>query len=154
MNVMGAYWARLYKGTPAELSIEPAIAALSIPYRTQFPMWLFGMGKFFPDVLLPTIGVVVEIDDDSHNEDEKKAADALRTAALEKLGYVVVRISNEEALRDPVEAIQRLIVHRGLLLRKGPGLPQPAARTRTRRRGSKSPRSRSKSAQKSPSARS
>lgn len=124
---MGEYWKTLYRGTPAEHAIEPAIARLGIPYRTQYPFFLWGV-KFFPDFLLPTIGVVVEVDDSSHEENDKKAADALRTAAFEKLGYVVVRCSNAEALIDPKETVNRLIVEPGLLNRQGPGLPPPPRR--------------------------
>ncbi len=134
---MAAYWCRLYPGTPAELALEPAIAALAIPYRTQFPLFLYGLGKYFPDVVFPTIGVILEVDDPSHDEDEKKAADALRTAALEKLGYRVVRATNEEALNDPDGTIKRLIVRSGLLARKGPGLPPIPHKVKHRRKKKK-----------------
>lgn len=129
---MGAYWARLYPLTPAERSIEPAVAALGLTYRTQFPLHLFGLGKMFPDFLLPTIGVVLEVDDVSHNDPEKQKADALRTSALEKLGYVVVRCTNEEALRDPAGTVSRLITP--LLSRKGPGLPVKHPVTKKKKR--------------------
>lgn len=132
-NILAGYWCNLYRGTPAELSIEPAIAALGLTYRTQFPCWLYCLGKSFPDFLLPTIGVILEVDDDSHDEDEKKAADAIRTAAFEKLGYVVVRCTNEDALFDPRGTVQRLIVDAGLLSRRGPGLPVSPCRTKRRK---------------------
>jgi len=130
---MGEYWKTLYRGTPAEHAIEPAVAALGIPYRTQYPFFLWGT-KFFPDFLLPTIGVILEVDDDSHDEDEKKAADALRTAAFEKLGYVVVRCTNAEAETKPTETVRRLILSAGLLQRTGPGLPPPPPRTKRRKK--------------------
>lgn len=122
-DVMGSFWKGLYPMTEAERSIEPAIAQLGIPYRTQFPCWLFGMGKYFPDFLLPTIGVVFEVDDTSHNDPEKQKADAQRTSAFEKLGYVVVRCTNEEATTYPYATVQRLITPE-LLARKGPPLPE------------------------------
>lgn len=123
-NPMGEFWKTLYRGTLAEHAIEPAIAALGLPYRTQYPFFLWGT-KYFPDVLLPTIGVILEVDDESHDEDDKKAADALRTSAFEKLGYIVVRCTNDEALKAPSETVQRLITGPGHLKRKGPGLPPP-----------------------------
>lgn len=119
---MGEYWKTLYRGTQAEHAIEPAVASLGLVYRTQYPFFLWGT-KYFPDFLLPTIGVILEVDDESHDEDDKKAADALRTAAFEKLGYVVVRCSNEEAKQKPYETVKRLIAP--LLTRSGPGLPPP-----------------------------
>lgn len=134
---MAQFWAKLYLGTPAELAIEPSVASLRTPYRTQFPMFLYGVGKYFPDFLMPEIGVVLEVDDASHDDPEKQKADALRTSALEKLGYVVVRCSNAEALNHPAETVKRLICDPGLLNRKGPGLPLPKQKLRRSKRKSK-----------------
>lgn len=117
--------------TPAERSIEPAVAKLGIPYRTQFPCFLFGMGSWFPDFILPTIGVVLEVDDDGHLEPEKQKADALRTSALNKLGYVVVRCTNDEALKSPEATVQRLITTE-LLARKGQPLPEPKFKSKAK----------------------
>lgn len=152
---MGEFWKGLYGMTDAERSIEPAVASLGVPYRTQFPCFLFDTGsarKFFPDFLMPTIGVVLEVDDDGHNDPEKQKADAQRTSALEKLGYLVVRCTNEEALNDPHGTVKRLITPH--LDRLGPGLPPPAEfllkrknklYARTRNRSPRSPGRRGKS---------
>ena len=121
---MAGYHATLYAGTDAERAIEPAVASLGVPYRFQHPYYLWGQVKFFPDFWLPTIGVILEVDDDSHYTDpEKKKADGIRTSALEKLGNVVVRCTNAEALRDPFGTVERLI--RPHLGRIGPGIPLP-----------------------------
>jgi very-short-patch-repair endonuclease len=117
--------------TPAERSIEPFVAKLGIPYRTQFPCFLFGMGSWFPDFLLPSIGVVLEVDDDGHLEEEKQKADALRTSALNKLGYEVVRCTNEEALKSPEATVRRLFTTE-LLARKGQPLPEPKFKTKSK----------------------
>lgn len=113
MNVMAARWARLYRGTPAELSIEPAIAELGVPYRPQFPGWLFGF-KFFPDFYLPTLRLILEIDDPSHQQEDKRVADAIRTWELEQRGFKVVRCSNQEALENPKAAVRRMLTQAGL----------------------------------------
>jgi very-short-patch-repair endonuclease len=128
VSFMHQCWAGNYKGTPAEHAIEPAIAKLGVPYRIQHPLFLFPGGlKYFPDFVLPSIGVVLEVDDGSHDDEKKKGNDAVRTAALEKLGYCVVRCSNDDALRRPYETVKRLITA-DLLSRKGPGLPPPPRR--------------------------
>lgn len=127
---MDGYWKRLYScQTDSEKAIEPAVASLGIPYRLQHPFYIWGACKFFPDYLFPTIGVILEVDDDSHYDDEEKIrADADRTSTLESLGYLVVRCTNEEAERDPAGVIRRLVTpHLG---RKGPGLPKAPARKR------------------------
>ena len=109
MSMMGMRWGRLYRGTPAEHSIEEAVAALGVPYRTQFPGYLFGC-RFFPDLVLPTLGLVIEVDDPSHEELEKMEADAERTAEIGRLfGWKVVRCTNEEALEDPHGAVRRML---------------------------------------------
>ncbi len=110
---MAMRWARLYKGTPAELVLEEAIAALGIPYRTQFPGYLYGL-RFFPDFYLPTLGLVIEVDDRSHLKAEKVEADAERTAELHReWGVQVVRCTNDEALADPHGTVKRLIRQAG-----------------------------------------
>ena len=105
---MAMRWGKLYKGTPAELALEDAVAALGVPYRTQFPGYLFGF-RYFPDFLLPTLGLVIEVDDDSHNKAAKIIADVERTEALNALGYEVVRCTNEEALSDPHGTVRALL---------------------------------------------
>ncbi len=132
MNLLATYWQKLYRSTPAELAIEPAIAALGVQYRTQFPFYLWGV-KLFPDFLLPTIGVILEVDDPSHEEPEKRKADREKEAFYERIGYRVVRCTNEEALSDPHGTVERLI--RPLLGRVGPGLPtNPSPRRRRQKR--------------------
>jgi hypothetical protein len=112
-NPMAARWNKLYKGTPAELAMEDAVASLGIPYRTQFPGFLYGF-RFFPDFFLPTLQLVIEVDDSSHTRLAKVIADGERTEALEdKLGCRVVRCSNREALTDPHGAVRRVLADVG-----------------------------------------
>lgn len=109
---MAMRWCRLYKGTPAEIELEEAVAALGVPYRTQFPYWLYGL-RFFPDFLLPTLGVIIEVDDPSHNEPAKMEADRIRTEALAAEGWRVVRCTNEQALSDPHGTVRALMREAG-----------------------------------------
>lgn len=112
-NPMSMRWGQLYKGTDAERSLEDAVAALGIPYRTQFPGYLYG-SRYFPDFVLPTLQIVIEVDDPSHESDEKQMDDAERTAAIEaKYGWTVVRCTNEEALTDPHGAVKRMLMDEG-----------------------------------------
>src|SRR5690349_6910316 len=110
---MHVRWGRLYRGTPAELALEDAVAELGVPYRTQFPGFLFGF-RFFPDFVLPTVGVVLEVDDDSHSRPEKQEADGERTQYLEgEQGWRVARCSNQEALENPRGAVRRMLASVG-----------------------------------------
>lgn len=114
MSIMHMRWSRLARCTPAELALEDAVAALGVPYRVQFPGFLYGV-RFFPDFLLPTLGVVIEVDDPSHNTAEKREADAERSQALAAAWDVdVVRCTNEAALANPVEAVATMLRSVGL----------------------------------------
>lgn len=107
---MLARWAKHYSNpTPAERSLEPAIASMGVPYRFQHPIWALG---YFPDFVLQRDKLVIEVDDDSHKR--KKADDKKRTARLNKAGWKVVRCTNQEALEAPYSTVDRLMVEAGL----------------------------------------
>ena len=107
-----ARWAALYSNqTPAEVAIEPAIASLGIPYRTQHPIWSISA---FADFALPTLRVILEVDDKSHNQPAKRRADAERTAKLNRRGWRVARCTNEEAILDPYKALSSMLTSLGI----------------------------------------
>lgn len=127
MNVMASHWMGLYQGkdkmggTPAERALEPAVAALGVPYRFQHPLFLFPEPsgpalRFFPDFLLLNQRVVIEVDDDGHFTPAGKKKDATRTDALTAAGYRVVRCTNREALRYPFATVNKLMAQLGLPL--------------------------------------
>lgn len=107
-----ANWAKLYsQQTEAEAALEPALASLGVPYRFQHPVWAAGV---FPDFVLLKERVVIEVDDRSHRAKAKMKADAERTAKLERLGWRVVRCSNEDALENPYRTVNHLMAQAGL----------------------------------------
>lgn len=107
MSIFLTRWAKLYsQQTPAEAALEPAIAALGVPYRFQHPLW--GL-KYFPDFALIKQKIVIEVDDPSHSRPKKKREDAERTKRMAQHGWTVVRCTNDEALNDPIGTIERLI---------------------------------------------
>lgn len=114
MNIMAVRLGQLYKGTEAERALEDAIGALGVPYRFQFPGYLYGV-RFFPDFFLPTLKLVIEVDDDSHRRAEKIEADRERTSILEReWGCRVVRCTNKEALDNPHGTVRALLSSVGL----------------------------------------
>lgn len=119
MNPMLGRWAVLYKGTAGEMALEPAVAALGVPYRTNFPCFLYSGGlKSILDFYLPTLKMVIEVDGESHNTKAAQEADASRTAELEKrYGVKVYRVSNEDALRDNIKAVNQVMIEADLPLR-------------------------------------
>lgn len=114
MNIMAVRMGRLLRGTPAELAIEGAIASLGLPYRFQFPGYIYGL-RYFPDFALPTLGVVIEIDDPSHEKADKRLADAERDEAiLREWGWRTVRIRNEKAISDPIGSLMAALADAGI----------------------------------------
>lgn len=107
-------WGRLYRQTPAELALEDAIAELGVVYRPQFPGFLYGV-RSFPDFYLPTLKLVIEVDDPSHNRAEKKIEDEERTRVLHReWGVRVVRCTNRNALEDPRGVLRAMLSSVGL----------------------------------------
>ena len=62
-------------------------------FRRQAPI-----GPFVVDFVCKRIGLVFEIDGDSHHTDAGIAYDARRTAVLGQMGYRVIRFSNGAVL--------------------------------------------------------
>lgn len=100
-------WARLYTTpTVSEDAIEPAIAALGKPYRSQHP--IFAVHAIVDFALLDD-KIIIEVDGKSHRSPAAKAADRVRTLKIEKFGWIVVRCTNEEAQSEPEITVQRLL---------------------------------------------
>lgn len=100
--------------------MEPAIAKLGVPYRTQHPLW--GL-RLFPDFVLLQQKVVIEIDDASHRTTKKRREDAERTRRLQAAGWRVVRCWNEEALEDPHGTLDRILAPLKLQLPRAAATP-------------------------------
>lgn len=105
-NFMLMNWAKLYKGTASELSIEPAIASLGIPYRFQHPFWSV---HSIADFSFPTAKVILEVDGSEHSTTAGKKKDVIRTQKLNALGWEVIRCTNTEAKANPFLTIKRLV---------------------------------------------
>jgi very-short-patch-repair endonuclease len=102
-----SHWAHLYTDiTEPEAALEPAIAALGKRYRAQHPVFAV---RAIADFALLDDKVIIEVDGKSHASKKAKEKDRERTLRLEKYGWVVVRCSNEEALKDPHSTVARLI---------------------------------------------
>lgn len=101
-------WAHLYTDlTQAEYAIEPAIAALGVRYRAQHPIFAY---HYIVDFALLDERIIIEVDGKSHNGPEAKEADRGRTLKLERLGWVVVRCTNEQAVSEPQATVQKLLL--------------------------------------------
>lgn len=88
--------------TPAEVALEPAVAALGERYRSQFP---FLGQKLFADFALLDRKLIIEVDGNSHDVPSQKLKDIQHTLALKALGWEVIRVTNEQALANPAGTV-------------------------------------------------
>lgn len=118
-NRMLGYWAKLYAQTDAERAIEPAIAALGRRYRSQHPFWNMSA---FADFALIDDKIVIEVDGRSHDAPAQKEKDLLHMLQWSKMGWQVVRLTNEQATQEPERALSAAIQTRadGTLVARPP----------------------------------
>jgi very-short-patch-repair endonuclease len=74
-------------------------------WRRQAPV-----GPYVVDFVCKRIGLVVEIDGDSHYTEAGQRHDARRTAYLGERGYSVLRFSNEDALTADLYEVMREVL--------------------------------------------
>ena len=74
---------------------------LGVWFRRQVPI-----GTFIVDFLAPSLRVVVEVDGSWHRS--RRPADARRDAKLARMGYRVLRLSNESVCRRIEVALERI----------------------------------------------
>jgi very-short-patch-repair endonuclease len=89
--------------TAAEVAIEPSIAALGKRYRAQHA---FIAHKHFADFALLDDKILIEVDGATHNAPAQKEKDLRHMLATTGLGWVTVRVTNEQALSNPKEALR------------------------------------------------
>ena len=58
------------------------------------------LGKYIGDFVCVPARLVIEIDGDSHGNDEAEALDAKRTADIEGMGFQVIRFWNYEVMEE------------------------------------------------------
>jgi very-short-patch-repair endonuclease len=66
-------------------------------FRRQHPL-----GTYIADFICLKARLVIEVDGDTHANDERQALDAKRTEYVEKLGYRVIRFWNQDVLTADV----------------------------------------------------
>ena len=56
--------------------------------------------NFIVDFLCREARLIVEVDGGTHGEDDERQRDAARAAALERLGYRIFRVTNDDVMRN------------------------------------------------------
>lgn len=147
-------WYYLYAHqTEPEKAMERAVCKLGERYRAQH---LFPGLKHIADFALPDRKLIIEVDGASHMTEAQRIKDLVHTLALTKLGWTVVRCTNEDVQRAPDETLAGLLTAQAPTLgelqaalasyppellsppkrrKRKPGTPRPSAKTPSARKG-------------------
>lgn len=87
----------------------------SFKFRRQHPI-----DEYLVDFCCPEVWLVIEVDGAIHEQQVEE--DAVRQDHIERMGYRVIRFSNEDVIRNPMGVMRRIWVE---LNRENPG-PQPS----------------------------
>jgi very-short-patch-repair endonuclease len=68
---------------------------LGVIFRRQRPV-----GKYIVDFICLELKIIIEVDGESHNHPEIYDNDIIRQKYLEKLGFMVIRFTDEEVLKS------------------------------------------------------
>ena len=66
------------------------------------------IGCYIADFICVKRNLIIEIDGGYHSQEEQKIKDYLRTEDLEKMGFEVMRFSNDEIFRNLPEVLDKI----------------------------------------------
>ncbi len=92
-------WAKRMRSNPteAEAILRDYVRANNLGHKF---LYQYIIGQFIVDFLCPDCKLIVEVDGGYHSEPVQEYDDEQRTQMLEKLGYRVIRFTNEQVLYD------------------------------------------------------
>lgn len=70
-----------------------------------------GIGPYIVDFCAPRERLVIEVDGDIHAQSDQKEADSNRQEEIERLGYQVIRYTNEEIYQNLEGVLSNLLSH-------------------------------------------
>lgn len=93
--------------TEAELKLWNEVRGnrlMGMKFRRQMPI-----GGYIADFTCPPLKLIIEIDGSQHGSERNVQADAIRTAALENLGWTVLRFWNDDVMKDIGGVCQHIV---------------------------------------------
>lgn len=92
-------WAKENRKHPTEAEdiLRQYVRANKLGHKFLFQ---YIIGQYIVDFLCPDSMLIIEVDGGYHSEPRQQADDEVRTLWLEKMGYKVIRFSNEQILFD------------------------------------------------------
>lgn len=100
-------WAREMRANPteAEAILRNYVRACNLGHKF---LYQYIIGQFIVDFLCPDCKLIIEVDGGYHSEPIQEFDDEKRTLWLEKMGYKVLRISNEQVIGDIDSVIKEI----------------------------------------------
>ena len=94
-----------YNQTEAEQNLWYHLSGnqLGLHFRRQHII-----GCYIADFICVKRNLIIEIDGGYHSQEEQKIKDYLRTGDLEKMGFEVMRFSNDEIFRNLPEVLDKI----------------------------------------------
>lgn len=93
------------KMTEAEACLWEALRNIPRPYKFRRQHII---GDYIADFACLTKMLVIEIDGGYHTTDEQKHYDEMRTESLERMGFTVIRFTNEEVMSNRQNVIETI----------------------------------------------
>ena len=94
--------------TYSERKLRSILRLKKIAFKDSQIIWYTGCDRYTPDLLIGK-KLIVEVDGKVHDKDFQKTPDRIRQRALEKMGYYVLRVKNEEIEKSPGSVAERII---------------------------------------------
>jgi very-short-patch-repair endonuclease len=104
----GDYGFKAPPPTYSEIKLRSILRSKKIAFKDSQIIWYTGCDRYTPDLLIGK-SLIVEVDGKAHDKDFQKTPDRIRQRALEKMGYHVLRIKNEEIQNTPDSVAERII---------------------------------------------
>jgi very-short-patch-repair endonuclease len=104
----GDYGFKAPPPTYSEIKLRSILRSKKITFKDSQIIWYTGCDRYTPDLLIGK-SLIVEVDGKVHDKDFQKTPDRIRQRALEKMGYFVLRIKNEEIQNSPDTIAERII---------------------------------------------
>jgi very-short-patch-repair endonuclease len=94
--------------TYSERKLRSILRLKKVSFKDSQIIWYTGCDRYTPDLLVGK-SLIVEVDGKVHDKDFQKTPDRIRQRALEKMGYYVLRVKNEEVQKSPDSVAERII---------------------------------------------
>jgi very-short-patch-repair endonuclease len=94
--------------THSERKLRFILSSKRVAFKDSQIIWYTGCDRYTPDLLVGK-RLIVEVDGIVHDKDSQKTPDRIRQRALEKMGYYVLRVKNEEIQNKPDSVAERII---------------------------------------------